>query len=333
MTRFRFAGALAAVLLLAGCAGLQQPMGPARGTPRLAEAQLVSIDGAHLPLRRWQPLATAQRPKAVLVALHGFGDYSHSFEGAASWWAGRGITTYAYDQRGFGDSDNPTIWAGAATMQADADAAVRAVRARHPGVPLYLLGESMGSAVALLTAVEDPALPVDGLILSAPAVWGPETMSFWYRAALATARQVAPGFWLQPPRGLKIRATDNIELLRAMGRDPRMQKGARVDTTAGLVDLMGAALDAAPRIARPTLVMYGRHEQIVPKPATERFLASLPDHVQVAIYPDGWHMLLRDLQAETVWRDVAAWVERPLAPLPSGADGVNKAEIEPTPEY
>ncbi len=39
-----------------------------------------------------------------------------------------------------------------------------------------------------------------------------------------------------------------------------------------------------------------------------------------ALYEKGHHMLLRDLQAETVWKDIAAWIADPRAPLPSGAD-------------
>ena len=85
-----------------------------------------------------------------------------------------GITTLAYDQRGFGLSPNPGIWAGAETMRADLNDALMAARARYPGVPVFALGESMGGAVVLTALALDAPPPADGIILVAPAVWSPE---------------------------------------------------------------------------------------------------------------------------------------------------------------
>ena len=58
-------------------------------------------------------------------------------------------------------------------------------------------------------------------------------------------------------RGLKIKPSDNIEMLRALARDPLVIKATRVDTIYGLVDLMDAALASAPRLDAPMFVMYG----------------------------------------------------------------------------
>jgi hypothetical protein len=48
--------------------------------------------------------------------------------------------------------------------------------------------------------------------------------------------------------------------------------------------------------------------------------AARPSGLHIAVYRNGWHMLLRDLEGETVWRDIAAWIADPaIAALPSGA--------------
>ena len=65
-------------------------------------------------------------------------------------------------------------------------------------------------------------------------------------------------------------------MLRALGRDPLVIKETRVDTIYGLVDLMDAALAAAPRLDAPMLVMYGAHDEIVPRPPIRRFVGALP---------------------------------------------------------
>jgi alpha-beta hydrolase superfamily lysophospholipase len=86
---------------------------------------------------------------------------------------------------------------------------------------------------------------------------------------------------------------------------------------------MNRAFDAAGRLdGPPTLVMYGLNEQVIPKRPIAEVLSRLPRAMnRVAVYDTGWHMLLRDLNAERVLTDVAAWIDDPAAPLPSGADG------------
>ena len=322
-------GVLLAAALLAGCAPALQPMGDRVVQPTVAADSFRTADGLSLPLRAWLPPQGS--PRAVILALHGFNDYANTFTEAGAFWADAGIATYAYDQRGFGATapEKRGIWPGAATMRADLFDAARAVAERHPGVPLYLLGHSMGGAV-VLTAVVAHGLPpgVDGAILVAPAVWSRETMPLYQRVALAIGSWTVPWMAMTAPEGIRRYASDNIEMLRAMGRDPLVIKETRIDAIWGLTNLMDEAMDAATRLSPrrlggPVLLLYGDKEDILPAAPVNQALAALPagaDGPRVAIYPQGWHMLLRDLQAQTVWRDVLAWIDDPAAPLPSGAD-------------
>ena len=112
-------------------------------------------------------------PQAVIVALHGMNDYSNAFCHARAHGGRRkAITTYAYDQRGFGRSPQIGIWPGSDLMRRDLSDFVDVVRMRHPGVPVFVLGESMGGAVAMTAFASDTPPKADGLILVAPAVWG-----------------------------------------------------------------------------------------------------------------------------------------------------------------
>src|SRR5712691_8421976 len=143
---------------------------------RFTDSDFIAGDGARLPLHKWLPKG---RIAAVILALHGFNDYSDAFAMPAQVWAARSIATYAYDQRGFGGAPGRGLWAGEGQLAVDAIIASRILRQAHPGRPLYLLGESMGGAVALLamtgamsgvTAAPagKPVAAADGLILSAP---------------------------------------------------------------------------------------------------------------------------------------------------------------------
>jgi alpha-beta hydrolase superfamily lysophospholipase len=300
----------------AACTPALQAPGDHPQEPVLAVDALIARDGVRLPLRVWH----AEAPeKAVVVALHGFNDYSNAWDMPATWWAAHGVTTYAYDQRGFGAGPQAGIWAGVEPMVQDAEDAVRAVHAKHPDVPIFLVGESMGGSVAMAALADPQAPPVAGAVLGGPAVWGRQTMNPVYRAALWFGEHVLP--W-DPVTGnnLGIWPSDNIEMLRALGRDPLVLKRNRIDMVSGLVDMMDAGLASAPRIRAPTLVLYGERDELIPRHSVETMVEELHDRHRIVVYHNGWHMVFRDLQREVVWRDVLTWMTAPDAPLPSGEE-------------
>ncbi len=265
----------------------------------------VTRDGTRLGLSHWD----SPMPKAVVVALHGMNDYSNAFAMPAPWWAARGISTYAYDQRGFGRSPQRGIWPGSNLMRRDLADFVDVVRLRHPNVPVFVLGESMGGAVAMTAFASDMPPKADGLILIAPAVWGRDTMPLVYRLVLWTSAHTFRGASFTGS-GFQIMASDNIEMLRANGRDPLFIKSARTDAIFGLVSLMHEAYEAAPRLdGKPLLYLYGGNDQVVPKRPTQAVMDGLGKQAKVTTYATGYHMLLRDLNAEPRWADVAAWIE------------------------
>lgn len=307
------------------------PAGPAAIAPGFTERDFITFDGTRLPLRKWLPRGPV---KAAILALHGFNDYSNAFAIPAKAWAARGIATYAYDQRGFGDAPGRGTWAGEGRLAVDAIVALRALRRIYPGRPVYLLGESMGGAVAILAATGrmsgvipgpdgTPKAEADGVILSAPAVWGRATMGLLPKAALFIAVRFFPEAVLTG-QGLGIRISDNDAVLRQMARDPLVIKGTRLDTVYGLVDLMDSALEAAPFLDVPLLLMYGGHDEVVPHRPIAEFAAHLPAEPRhprrLAFYPAGYHLLLRDRDGGLVANDIASWIADLRAPLPSKAD-------------
>ena len=177
---------------------------------------------------------------------------------------------------------------------------------RH--LPVFALGESMGGAV-VMSAMASPTPPhVDGVILSAPAVWGWRTLPMSHRAALWLAAHSTP-WWKLSGEGLHLVPSDNVPMLRALSRDPLYQHNARADAVYGLVTLMDEGYDAASHMGTsPILFLYGEKDQIIPREPTEDVAKKLGKNATVKHYSHGYHMLLRDLEAEKVWRDVAKWI-------------------------
>jgi alpha-beta hydrolase superfamily lysophospholipase len=327
----RAVAAVLACLALAACAtpAIQPPLTPPPGFPgpRLelgptGTGALVADDGARLPLSAWTP--AQGEPWAVVVALHGMNDHAASFGLAGPAWAERGIATYAYDQRGFGGAPGRGVWAGQARVIEDLRLAVALARARHPGAVVAVAGESMGGGVAILAFASDRPPEADRLVLLAPAVWGWSSQPVANRASLWVAARLLGSVAAEPPE-IAVRdilASSNLPELYRMGRDPEMIFATRFDTLYGLVQLMEDASRGLGRVRAPTAYLYGATDQIIPREATLRALASAPAGMRTAYYPAGRHLLNRDFQAGAVYADVEAFLRSPGAAWPSGAGPV-----------
>lgn len=310
--------------LVGGCAqAARQAPGPGLESARLEPDRVVAGDGYRLPLHHWP--AAGEAPRAVVLAVHGFNDHGGSFEVMAEALAPRGITTYAFDQRGFGLTDQRRIWPGHERLVEDVALLTRLLAERYPDAPLYLVGKSMGGGVAMLTLAEHPELPVAGSALIAPAVWGLDAMPWYQRAALWLGVRLLPGvsFSSNAVRRLGIEPTDDPEIQARLAEDPLILHRARVDTLHGVTETMSLALEAAARLPEPALILYGEEDQVIPPEAICALLERLPGQAEapglrLALYPEGYHMLTRYTGRALTEADLAAWLVDPAAALPSG---------------
>lgn len=302
-----------ALFAVSACMPLVNHPGKQVAEARIDHDRFVTSDGVALPLRSWFPANNAP-VKAVIVALHGFNDYSNFFASSGTFLSRYGIASYAYDQRGFGGAPGRGLWSGTAAYTGDLASFVKVIRKLHPGVPLYVLGDSMGGAVTIVAMTEKAPPEVDGVVLVAPAVWGREAMPWYQRWLLAVASHTVP--WMElTGKSLRIEPSDNTPMLRALGRDPLVIKGTRIDTMHGLTDLMDEALLRADQLRLPALIQYGKNDQIIPKEPVLNILKKMSGNTRSAIYERGYHMLLRDLQGEQPLADIAAWIADRTAPL------------------
>lgn len=327
--------AVFAAFALAGCATpyiqpqLTPPVGfagpfivePARvGSP----GAFIVQDGARLPYLRWSPAGGEAR--TVIIALHGMNDHDASFRLAGPWWAAHGIETWSFDQRGFGQAPGRGQWAGEATMTQDLRTVVDLVRASRPGARIAVVGESMGGSLAAAAFASETPPDADQLVLLAPGVWGWSSQSLFNRASLWVAARALGDLAVEAPDFIArriIASSNHLELYRN-GRDPDSILATRFDTISGLVDLMQSASVSLGRTRVPTLLLYGAHDQVVEPGPMRRALtnAGAAPNLRTGYYPNGWHLLNRDLDAEVIYRDVAAWLADADGALPSRAGPV-----------
>jgi alpha-beta hydrolase superfamily lysophospholipase len=137
-------------------------------TGSVSSATISAADPHSVPCISW--IDHLVKPRACLLCIHGLGLYSGSYTNFGKWMARRGVATYAIDVRGFGSwmklSDEKNMdFKGCLN---DIKITIKSIRAANPGLPVYLLGESMGGAIALKAAALFPDM-IDGLVSSVPA--------------------------------------------------------------------------------------------------------------------------------------------------------------------
>ncbi len=312
---------LALTWVLSGCAAHWAVPGPPIGAAHEATDAFVMPDGMRLPYRSWLPTS---EPWAVMLALHGMNDSRDAWEIPAPAFADAGIAVFSPDQRGFGDTSARGYWPGTEALVDDARHMAALLHARYPHARLILTGESMGAAELMCLATEPHPPANAAYVLIAPAVWSRSEMNPFERAGLWLISHLTPG-WTATGEVVHVTASDNRQALIRLSRDPLTVHDTRFDTVDGLVNLMDAAADAAPRFNAPAIFLYGGKDELIPPDAMAKVWRALPSRPVRAFYPGGYHLLPRDLGRAAPIGDIISWLMDPSAQLPSGAEAAAAA--------
>jgi acylglycerol lipase len=299
--------ALLGLALLSGCVPIPFGVPKARPDFPIVTSGVFNLpDKAALPYRYYPP----QGPlRAVVLALHGYTDSRDGWVILAKTLSPRGIAIYAPDLSGFGATANRGFWPGTDRLVEEGRDMAVILRARYPRQQLFVMGESMGGAVGLLLGASKNPPPVDGYVLSAPAVWGGAAMDPGYRVVLGLADAVVPGKRLTG-QAVHVEASDNRAALIAFGEDPLTIHAPRIDNLAGLVRLMGQAQAACGDFRQKALFLYGGHDELIPPEAMRRCWNAIPTDapVTLAFYPPDYHLLPRDKERAVPDSDIANFI-------------------------
>ncbi len=249
----------------------------------------------------------ASRPEAVVLGLHSFGDYGAAFDALGPAFAEAGILVASYDQAGFGERQQQGRWAGETQLVTDAISQIQRLYDRYQR-PVFLIGESLGGAVAILAALEAPQ-KVAGIILAGPAVREGIRFRYGWNAAIASAAFILPGYRLTVDR-----QPDDPSLSAAsaqrLATDPRVIRDVRMDAYWGLIQIADSASDQAPSLQVPTLLLYGGNDNSVPKAGIHHLRDHLAGQGDYRFYPDAPHLLLQSPQWPRIAEDIRQWIER-----------------------
>ena len=273
---------------------------------QLREDSMTGRDGVTLHARAWLPDGP---PRALLVIAHGLGEHSGRYAGLVARCVARGIAVHALDHRGHGRSGGPRAQVGRfAWLVEDLAALLERAGREHPGARRFLLGHSMGGAIALTLALDRPAA-LDGLILSAPAIAPPSAVSPLTIAVvrLLSALWRARGAIAGSPEDL----SRDPQVVQAYVADPLVLHGpVPARTLAELFEAMRSLPRRAASLDTPVLVLQGTADRIVMHADVRPVFASLGgDDRTVKVYRGLYHELLNEPEREQVLGDLLAWLD------------------------
>ena len=269
------------------------------------EGSFVTPDGVNLYYQCWVP--ANRRARAVLINLHGLGDHSGLYPTLAAHFPPRGVALYAYDMRGNGRSPGQRAYVRDwHEYLDDLGAFLRRVREWEPGLPVFVLGNSLGGLVVLEYALDHPD-GLSGVIAAAP----PLGQLGVPRPLMALGRvmsRIWPRFSLEVGMDLSGLARDP-KVIQSVVADPLFHRRgtARLSTevTAAIARVQARAAD----LAVPLLLLHGSADRMVPPDGTRTFFSrvALPDR-EFREYEGAYHGLFADLNHEEVLHDVERWI-------------------------
>lgn len=285
-----------------------------RESIRRRETQVALSDRGERYRRIWLP----PEPRRALILVHGYAEHAGRYDEMAMYFAERGFAVHAFDQVGHGRTSGPRGHVDRFSRLSEEVARfVDLVELDHPGLPMTLLGHSMGGLVvaeSLLT--HHPA--VDRVVLSG-ALLALEA-DFRQRMSLALARllsAIVPGLGLATgldPSGL----SRDPEVVRRYVDDPYVEDRMSARFAAGMNRALASVSASASAIEVPMMILHGGQDPIAPARGSQAFHAGLRSDVaersRLEIYPELRHEIFNEPEREAIWQDILDW----LAPTEGG---------------
>jgi acylglycerol lipase len=260
----------------------------------------------------WQSWLPPGPCRAVVVIAHGAGEHSGRYAHVADRLLSEGYAVYALDHRGHGRSGGPRAYIDRMdNVVGDLDTLVLRAGAENPGLPVFLLGHSMGGTVSLCYALKHQDR-LDALVLSGPLA-ALEAASPLVRIAARTLSVLTPRL---PVIGVDSSLVSrDPAVVQAYNADPLVHHGKLPART---VAELGAAIESfpsrVPEITVPTLILYGTADGLCPTEGSVmlgRRIGAADKTVKA--YPGLYHEILNEPEQEQVMDDLCAWLNARVA--------------------
>jgi alpha-beta hydrolase superfamily lysophospholipase len=266
-------------------------------------------DGLALYYQAWLPSSPT---RATLINLHGLGDHSGLYPSIATHFPARGIAVYAYDMRGNGRSPGQRAYLESwADYRGDLHAFLARVREWEPGLPVFVLGHSLGALVVLDYALHFPT-GLSGVIAAAPPL-GKVGVPPLLMALGRVMSRIWPRFSLEVGMDLSGLARDPA-VIQTVLADPLFHRRGTARLSTEVTAAIAQVQARAGELAVPLLIVHGSADRMVPPDGSREFFQKVRHPVrELREYPGAYHGLFADWDQKHVLSDVERWLNLRLA--------------------
>ena len=311
----RLGAAIAGVLFLSQCTSM-----PKRAQrPVLGSSDWRAGDGKSMPITRW-PAADddlPRRTRAVVICVHGLSGAASDFWPLGQELPGRGIVVYGMQLRGQGN--DPDLGRrgdvrGAREWKDDLKELHELVSARHPGVPVFWLAESMGALIAMHALTESPPGGVSGLVLLSPPVALRKPPPRCGYLAARVAMCLAPRwrvsiFSFDEERTRAMRVTSDSAADTRIAATPHFVERQSLRLLHEVEKMIARSTFAARRLTAPLLVLYTAGDPIASREQVEEWIEEVAGTDKTGVFfPRAFHLILHDEDRWDGVRRIAEWV-------------------------
>ena len=270
----------------------------------MTEGSFEGVGGIKIFTREWQP---AGKPHAVVVISHGFNAHSGQYEWVAQQFVSRGLAVYALDHRGRGRSEGERFFVKSfSDYTTDLATFIGMVKAREPGLPVFLLGHSAGGVIACGYTLEHQD-ELAGLICEDFAYQVPAP-----DIALAILKGVA---YVAPHAHVfKLKNEDfsrDPKVVAALNADPLIANESQASET--VVEMVRAdelLKKSFGQFTLPLLILHGTADKVTkPSGSKEFYEKAGSGDKTLKLYEGHFHDLLADIGKQQVMADIQTWID------------------------
>lgn len=263
--------------------------------------------GIELFYQAWLP---GDEPTIASIGIvHGMGDHSGRFERLVQPLTDAGIAVHGFDLRGFGRSPGRKGHIAAwREYREDARAFVQMIMAQTPGVPVFLLGYSLGAAIVMDSVMRDPTGLRGAIFIGAPLEPAGVASEMQIRMARVLSR-VWPSFSIAMNNDIDGVSRDP-DVLAALITDPLHHN--RVTARWGTESMAATdwVRERASEIRLPVLFLHGGDDPFNLVSGTQRFFEQIPyADKTLKVYPGSRHEIHNDLDHAQVAADIIDWIK------------------------
>jgi len=249
--------------------------------------------------RQWIPGGI---PRAIVLIVHGIAEHAGRYEAVGRQFAEAGYGAVGIDQRGHGASGGRRRHIERFDEFLD-DVEDQMAEIRAIGVPVVLLGHSMGGLISTAYCLSDRPLP-DRLVLSGPALGA--GMPQWQKTAALKLAQLRPTFEPRLPFDTAVLSRDPA-VGEAYLADPLIQPSATVGLVSEIIRTAESTASRVHELSVPTLCLHGGADELVPAAASE-VLEGLPG-VERRVLPGLRHEIFNEPEGADIVGQVIDWLD------------------------